>query len=322
MTGSDKTYEAIVFGTGAEGRRRKSERRPLITKRFTGELGNVTPVIVVPGPWKQRDIDAYGEYIASWLVVNAGFACLTPRVIIQHESWPQRMSLSNAVRRELDQYPTRKAYYPGALEIHQDYLAAHPEAHLLGRATEDHLPWTIVPDVDHEHTNDICFKREAFCGLMAEVSLEADTIESYLESAVDFANQTLWGSLCAILVVHPKSLECPEISMAVDRAIARLRYGTVAINTLAFYATYFMVCPWGAIPGHDIFDIQSGMGKNFNFLMLDRPEKSVVKAPFTRIDPLKIGSKRVYAFAEKLAAFEAFPSWSKLVNLMVAAITS
>ena len=56
--------------------------------------------------------------------------------------------------------------------------------------------------------------------------------------------------------------------------------------------------------------------------MFDRPEKSVVKAPFTRIDPLKIGSKRVYAFAEKLAAFEAFPTWFSLANLMVAALTS
>jgi hypothetical protein len=322
MTGSDKTYETIVFGTGAEGRRRKSERKPLNTKRFTSELGNVTPVVVVPGPWKQSDIDEYAKHIATWLVVNAGFACLTPRVIIQHESWPQRVHLTSAIQRELDQYPTRKAYYPGALEIHRDYLTAHPEALRLGSASDDHLPWTIVPDVDPKNTEDICFKREAFGGLTAEVSLEAKTVESYLESAVDFANHTLWGSLCAILIVHPKSFEQPAVSAAIDRAIAGLRYGTVSVNMLAFYSTYFLVCPWGAIPGHEIYDIQSGSGKNFNFLMLDRTEKVVVRAPFRRIDPLTIRSKRAYAFAEKLATFEAFPSWFKLANLMLAAITS
>ena len=51
MTGSDKTYEDIVFGSGVEGARRKAAHEPLIQKRFTAELGNVTPVIVLPGPW-------------------------------------------------------------------------------------------------------------------------------------------------------------------------------------------------------------------------------------------------------------------------------
>ncbi len=48
-TASDKTYEDIVFGAESEGARRKAERRPIIQKRFTGELGNVTPVIILPG---------------------------------------------------------------------------------------------------------------------------------------------------------------------------------------------------------------------------------------------------------------------------------
>lgn len=322
MTGSDKTYEAVVFGTGSEGRRRKLEREPLNTKPFTGELGNVTPVIVVPGPWKQSDINEYAKHIATWLVVNAGFACLTPRVIIQHESWPQRINLTKAIRRELDHYPTRKAYYPGAFEIHRDFLTTHPEALLLGKATDDHLPWTIIPDLDPKLTDEICFRREAFGGLCGELSLDAKTIENYLDRAVDFVNNNLWGTLCAILIVHPKSLQQPSVAAAIDQAIAGLSYGTVSINLLAFYSTYFMVCPWGAIPGHDIYDIQSGIGKNFNFLMLDQVEKVVVSAPFKRIDPLTIHSKRAHVFAKQLAGFEASPSWTKLTNMMLVALTS
>jgi hypothetical protein len=90
LTGSDKTFDAIVFGTGAEGRKRKAERSPLINKRFTGELGNVSPVIIVPGPWTRGDIEEQAKHIATWLVINAGFNCLTPRVLIQHRSWTQR----------------------------------------------------------------------------------------------------------------------------------------------------------------------------------------------------------------------------------------
>ena len=321
MTGSDKTYEAIVFGTGPEGRRRKLEREPLNTKPFTGELGNVTPVIVVPGPWKQSDIDEYAKHIATWLVVNAGFACLTPRVIVQHESWPQRINLTQAIRRELDQYPTRKAYYPGAFDIHSDFLTVHPDALLFGDPKEGQLPWTLIPDVDPAKHDDICFRREGFGGLTAEVVLDAETIESYLTKAVDFANNTLWGSLCAILIVHPKSLRDPTVAAAIERAIADLQYGTVSVNMLAFYSSYFMVCPWGAFPGHDIYDIQSGMGKNFNFGMLDQVEKVVVRAPFRRIDPITIRAKRAHVFTKKMTNFEASPSWLKLVDLLWNAIT-
>jgi acyl-CoA reductase-like NAD-dependent aldehyde dehydrogenase len=320
MTGSDKTYEAIVFGTGPEGRRRKLDHKPLNNKPFTCELGNVSPVIVVPGPWAQSDIDEYAKHIATWIVANAGFTCHTPRVIMQHKSWPRRNDLTTAIRLELEKCPTRKAYYPGAYEIHRDFVAAYPDALLLGEAKEDHLPWTILPDVDPNKTDAMCFHREAFGGLCAEVSLDTETIEAYLDHAVEFANRTLWGTLCATLIVHPSSLKQLEVAEAIDRAIARLRYGTVAVNVLPFYAAYSMVCPWGAIPPHATHNIQSGKGKNFNFLMLDHVEKVVLRAPFKRLDPLTVRSKRPQAFAKKLTAFEAYPSWIKLADLLLAAL--
>ncbi|MDI6801317.1 MAG: aldehyde dehydrogenase family protein [Thermodesulfovibrionales bacterium] len=86
LIGSDKTFEAIVFGRGTEGTGRKAERNPLVTKRFTAELGNITPVIIVPGPWNDSDIREQAVQLASWFVFNAGFQCHTPRVIIQHKN--------------------------------------------------------------------------------------------------------------------------------------------------------------------------------------------------------------------------------------------
>ncbi|HSG15540.1 MAG TPA: aldehyde dehydrogenase family protein [Anaerolineae bacterium] len=322
MTGSDKTFEAIVFGADAKSGQRKAERKPLITKRFTGELGNVSPVIVVPGPWDEADIKEQSKHIATWLVANAGFACLTPRVIIQHQSWPQRNSLIEETGRLLEDHPTRKAYYPGAEVRHAEFLEAHAEALQFGTVNQGHLPWTIIPELEPDNANDICFKREAFCGLLAETALPASSAAGFIDRAVEFANDTLWGTLCATIIVHPKSLADPEIAAAIDRAIARLNYGTVSLNMLAYYSAYFMTAPWGAFPGSDIYDIQSGAGKTFNFLMFSYPQKSVSRAPFKRLDPLTVVSKGALEFSRKLAKFEAGPSWRRLPGLVLTALRS
>lgn len=320
MTGSDKTFEAIVFGTGSEGSQRKAERRPINAKRFTGELGNVSPVIVVPGPWTEDDVKEQAKHIATWLVANAGFACLTPRVIIQHHSWPHRINLMEEVGKLFESYPTRKAYYPGAEERHAEILKAHPEARLYGSPKSGQLPWTIIPNADPENVDDICFKREAFCGLFAETILKATSIGDFIDQAVEFSNETLWGTLCATIIIHPKSLDDPDVAAAVDRAIANLRYGTVSLNMLAYYSAFFMTAPWGGFPGSDIYDIQSGMGKSYNMLMFSKPQKSVTKAPFKRLDPITVKSRRAPEFCKMLAEFEANPSLWRLPGLVITAV--
>src|SRR6185369_80392 len=87
ITGSDRTYEAIVFGPGPEGAARKREGRPLLAKKVTAELGNVSPVIVVPGPWSAGDLRYHAENLVTMLTNNAGFNCNATRVIVQHAEW-------------------------------------------------------------------------------------------------------------------------------------------------------------------------------------------------------------------------------------------
>ena len=60
ITGSDKTFDAIVFGHGPAGAARKAARQPLPNKRVTAELGNVSPLIVVP-VWSASDIAYQAE---------------------------------------------------------------------------------------------------------------------------------------------------------------------------------------------------------------------------------------------------------------------
>ena len=316
-TGSDKTYEEIVFGPGPEGAKRKAQRTPLLEKRFTAELGNVTPVIIVPGPWSEEDLRIQGERLATWLTINAGFNCLTPRVIVQWAGWDRREALNQAVARALEATPTRKAYYPQARQRHARYLSAHPEAGLYGDTGGDpeRLPWAFITGLDPEDAGDLCFRNEPFCGLFSETALQAGSPEDFLEHAVRFANQILWGNLTATLIVHPSSLKDERMSAAVERAVAGLRYGMVLINQFAGLGFFAVTTTWGAFPGNDRCDIQSGTGVTSNVLMFDRPQKSVVRSPFSPSpDPFSPGSRTLIPFIKKLADYQYRPTpWKMLV---------
>lgn len=316
MTGSDKTFEAIVFGPGPEGQKRKAERKPRLTKSVTAELGNITPVIVVPGPWTEEEITRQGGKLATWLAINAGFNCLAPRLIIQQRQWSHRDALNMAIRDALARIDTRKAYYPGAHERHAAFVREHPDAWQMGDPAGDELPWTYITDVDPGNTEDICFRSESFCGLYAETALEAEEISEYLAEAVCFANEQVWGTLDAVLVVHPQSLKDEAIARAVDQSIADLKYGTVLVNTFPGMAYWVSSAPWGSYPGQSIYDIQSGIGFVTNTFMFEHPVKSVVHGPFlSSPDPFDPGFSRVGEFGRKLAELQVDPGWGKLTSM-------
>jgi len=323
ITGSDKTFDAIVFGSGSEGAIRKAERSPLLTKRITGELGNVSPVIVVPGPWKADDVVYQAEHINTMLTNNAGFNCNATRVIIQDARWPQREQLLEEMRRALSHIPPRMAYYPGAFERQQTFIKEHPEAEQIGLSSEQELPWTLVAGVDPESVDDVCFTTEAFCSLFAETALDAKSVPEYIDKAVDFANQHIWGSLNATIIVHPESLKDAEVKESVERAIANLRYGTVGINIWAGAGFTFGTTTWGAFPGHELYNIQSGIGVVHNTLMFSRPQKSVLWGPFRGVltPPWFVTQGKIARkLFPKLVAFEAAPSPLKVPGIMAAAL--
>src|SRR5712691_687213 len=255
ITGSDKTFEAIVFGTGAEGAARKAERKPMLSKRVTGELGNVSPVIVVPGPWSTSDLAYQAEHIVSMLTNNAGFNCNATRVIIQHKEWAMKDQLLQQMRKIFTRVPPRDAYYPGARERHQSFVASHPEAEQFVSPKDKQLPWTLIAGVDPTNEDDVCFTTEAFCSLFAETEIEAGSVPEYIDRAVEFANQHIWGTLSFTILVHPASLKDPATAAAMERAIANLRYGSIGVNYWGGTGYTLGVTTWGAFPGHTIDDI-------------------------------------------------------------------
>jgi hypothetical protein len=326
ITGSDRTYEAIVFGTGPEGAERKRRGAPVLAKPVSSELGNVSPVIVVPGPWSDADFAYQGENLATMLATNAGFNCNALRVVVQHAGWSGRERLLDATREALARTPARRAWYPGAADRWGAFLAAHPEAERFGEGgepgSEGRLPWALISGLDPDSRDEICYTTEAFCGLSGETAIAAADVPEFLERAAAFCNERLWGTLNATLIVHPATAADPVLGPAVEKAVAGLRYGTVSLNHWAAVGFALAVLPWGAYPGHTPEDIQSGTGVVHNTLMFSRVEKAVVRGPF-RAFPKPVwfvGHRRAHEVFPRLTSFEAAPSPLKLPGIFAAAL--
>jgi acyl-CoA reductase-like NAD-dependent aldehyde dehydrogenase len=323
ITGSDKTYDAVVFGPGPEGAARKAADRPLLDKPVTAELGNVSPVIVVPGQWSVAELRYQAEHVATMLVNNAGFNCLAARVIVTWSAWPQREAFLGALTQTLAQITPRRAYYPGAAQRCDAFVAAHPEAEELGSGgPDDALPWTFIRGVAPGRTDDICFNVESFCGECAETALPAPTVADFVDAATAFCNDVVWGTLSATVLVSPASLRDPYVAEAVERSIADLRYGAIGVNVWHALAFAIGTTTWGAYPGHARTDIQSGTGVVGNALMFDRPQKSVVRGPFRArpTPPWFATAPGQYEVMRRFVAFEADPSAAKIPGLLVAAL--
>ena len=313
ITGSDRTHDAIVYGTGEEGEQRKREDDRRIDKPITSELGNVSPVIVVPGPWDDEDIQFHAENIATQLVNNAGFNCNAVRVLVMPEEWEHRGALLDAIEEVLSDLGPRPAYYPGAEERFEEFVGSHDDVAILGERESEgddgapRLPWAILRDVEPEQ-DALCFQREAFCGVACETRLPGDDAAAFLGRAVDFCNDRLWGTLNASLVVHPETER--QLDATLEEAIDDLRYGSVVINHWPALGYALGVTPWGAYPGSTYRDIQSGIGFVHNTQLFDRPRKSVVEGPF-RVSPKPpwfATHESAHEIAPKLVDFEHAPS--------------
>jgi len=322
ITGSDKTYDAVVFGTGPEGQRRKEADQPVLDKPVTAELGNVSPVIVVPGKWSIPELLYQAEHVATMLVNNAGFNCISARVLVTHASWPQRDAFLGALTQVLTRITTRRAYYPGAGERRDAFVAVHPEAEELGSGPDDALPWTLIRGVPPGRTDDICFNVESFCGELAETNLTAPSVASFVDAATDFCNDVVWGTLGATVIVSPSSMKEHAVGEAVERSVANLRYGSIGVNVWHGLSFAMGSTTWGAYPGHTRTDIQSGTGVVGNAPMFDRPQKSVVRGPFRSRPkpPWFATAPESYDVMRRFVAFEAEPSAARIPGLLVAAM--
>ncbi|MDG2992236.1 NAD-dependent aldehyde dehydrogenase [Candidatus Synechococcus calcipolaris G9] len=278
ITGSHHTHDRIVWGkTGEEQERNKAQGTPILKKPITSELGNVTPIMVVPGPWSPQDMAYHARQVASMVVHNASFNCVAAQVLITAKHWPLRQSFLDALQQALARMPPRPAYYPGAIARYQEFLHCYPQAEVLTSSREGTIPWTFIPGVPPQ-PQEMVLEREAFCGLLAEVALDCEAADQFLAEVVPFANDHLWGTLGCALLIHPASQR--QYAMELEGAIAQLRYGTIALNAWPAVSFSLACTTWGAYPCHTLENVGSGLGVVHNSYLFDYPLKSILRVPF------------------------------------------
>ena len=323
ITGSDKTHDQIVWGApGLQQGERKRLNRPLLKKTITSELGNISPVIVVPGPYTDKELRFQAEDTASYFVMNASFLCNAAKMLVLPQGWAGSDAFLKGVRDVCAKVPSRAAYYPGAEDRWAALTHGRTQVTRVGDAASGTLPWTFVSGLAAGARDEPLYSQEPFCSILSETRLgSADPVE-FLDRALGFANNSLWGTLSATLIVHPKSLKDPRIGQAVEQAIATLRYGTVTVNGFSGLSFVFAAPPWGAYPGSTLDDIQSGRGFVHNTAMLGGIEKVVMRCPLTSFPKpgYFVSHRTTHKLMPKLVRLEEHASWGQVPGIVMAAV--
>jgi len=311
MTGGTPTHDAIVWGIGKEIQAaNKAAMTPVLEKEMTSELGCVTPWIITPAAdghnWTDDELMHHAKQLFVATTSNNSCNCLSAKVLVIPEGWSQEEDFLQKFKLCLASKPALPAYYPGTQQRYAAFEAAYPEfkkEYVTFRnysadpsdkdvvsnefnAGMKRLPMLLVnaDPVDGEYA----LQNEAFSPVLAIVRLPVETekmqshAEAFLEQAVDFCNDKIWGSLSMSIIAHPTLTPegTSEDADVVRKAVSRLRYGTVAINSWAARSFQLEALPWGAFPGEKLENVRSGIGFVRNSYMVDHPEKAVLWTPF------------------------------------------
>lgn len=323
ITGSDRTHDLIVWGPeGEERARRMRENDPVLKKTITSELGNVSPVAIVPGDYSEDELWFVARNVATMVTNNASFNCNAGKMLITAKGWPQKDKLLSLIGKALSEATPRKAYYPGAFDRYATLVEGKDRVEKFGHPKDGELPWTMIRDVDSSDPNEKLFRVEPFCALLSETSVGPNDAAGFLEEVTRFCNDVMWGTLNASIVIHPRSEADPQVQKALDRAIVDLRYGAVAINHWPGIVYGFVSPPWGGHPSATLDNIQSGLGWVHNTFMIEGIEKSVTRGPLVaKPKPAWFyDNKKTHVLGPKLVAFEANPSWLKVPAIAMTAL--
>lgn len=324
MTGSALTYDAIVFGTGDEGARRKAADEPVLDKEMTAELGGVSPTIVLPGAWSKADIEFQANHVATQRLHNNGYNCVAAQVVVLPKRWAQRDEFVAAIRKAVNDAPARAAYYPGSDVRVASADTSYPDAQHLGSRGAR----VLVVDPDDREA---LLRTEYFGPVLGVIDLDVPD-DQFAEEAVRIANDEFVGTLGVNIIAHPSTIA--GLGEKFEHLVERLRYGTIAINAWTGVGYLTPTATWGAFPGHKRNDIQSGTGVVHNAFLLDRPERTVVRGPFRPAPrsvfggewslspkpPWFVNNRTAATTGRLLLDFAAAPGWGKLPAIFASAL--
>ncbi len=323
ITGSDRTHDLIVWGPeGVERERRLRDNDPKLKVPIGSELGNVTPVAIVPYEYTVDELTFQARNLATMMCNNASFNCNAAKLLITGKGWAQREQFLSLLTDFLKKTPTRKAYYPGAFDRYKSLVDGREHVETFGEAEDGHLPWTLIGDVDASNVDEPLFRVEPFCSVLSETQVGSSDPVEFLQSAVPFMNDVVWGTLAATIIIAPELEKDPHIGAVLDQAIVDLKYGGVAINHWAGLIYGMTTLPWGGHASANLRDIQSGLGWVHNTYMLAGIDKSVIRGDLKiwPTPPWFTGNSATLALGPKLTRMEANPGWSKVPGIALRAL--
>jgi hypothetical protein len=192
LTGSIETYNKIVWGsTEKEKKKNKAANTPVIKIPVCAKLGSVNPWIVVPGKgWIDALIDNYAQHSKNdeqWPRLRIGpspYCC---------QEWSKRQNFLDRVW--MGCIPSSPPFHLGSAQSHDHFLQLANAKLIQGdaQAFKDQQCPVLLPNL----TSNEPLQREAFCPMLAEVSLKclSDDTMTFLCSAVDLVEKKCFGSL-------------------------------------------------------------------------------------------------------------------------------
>ena len=317
LTGSDKTFEDIVYGRELTEKERKSKSLSKINnKPITSELGNVTPIIIHPGKWSTSDIKYQARKIVTAKLNNNGFNCIAAQVVVLPDGWGQTETLIKFVKHYMSKAKERKAYYPESIErlerLEKD--KGYERVNALSCVTP-HLTREIKAyskfEIDEVWSSTIYFKK-----------IEYTSIEDFANKAIDYCNDELWGNLGISVIIkdHDRKFNKHITNLYIEK----LNYGTVAVNEWAAIGYIIPQLPWGGFPGNRDNDIQSGQSVVHNSMLFESPLKGVVNTKFriSRIidPPWFVTNKKARRLFRNLTYYQINNSNINFLKLIFAAL--
>ncbi|MGB7819687.1 MAG: aldehyde dehydrogenase family protein [Ornithinibacter sp.] len=321
ITGSAATHDLIVWGRGKDAEQRRAAGTPLLETPITSELGGVSPIIVVPGEWSSADLAFQAEHVATQRLHNGGYNCIAGQVVVLSSDWPQREAFVEQLRIAMDTAPGREPWYPRSGERVAAAATTYGEAERLGPDGG-----RLLVDARGSEVASVVETTEYFSPVLGIVDVPG-TGQAFLDAAVDLVNDDFVGTLGANVLVDPSTLK--GVGEGFEQAIARLEYGTIAVNAWTGVGFLTANASWGAFPGHTLEDVQSGIGVVHNAFLLDDVERTVVRGPFRPFPrsalsgefalspkpPWFVSARSARTTGELLTRFAADPSWAKLPRI-------
>eukprot|EP00659_Diplonema_papillatum_P009452 gene9452-14668_t len=318
MTGGHATYDKIVWGSDEA----KAAGVKRVDKPFHAELGAVSPYIVVPWDgYSNKDVDVQAAALAGFKLLNASAVCASPQLVIVGKHWKQRDAFFEKVANCIENALEIPIFYSGTQERTDAAEKAYAGCkEVIKPRAKGSLKPVIIRGLTEADVPSFSLENEAFAPVLVELVLDCEDPKAFLEKVVRITNSDdVFGSLSCSMVLHPGA-EKALGAQYLDDVLRRLEWGTVTLNNWAGMGPYMGAGVWGAFPKHTPSDIQSGMGFIGNSLMLDYPQKQVMRSPWNNMFLPKGGpTEREVCVYEPMTYFALKPGLWRLLKVGVAA---